>query len=112
MKKPYDKSVALSATHHLIRAHNHLYASYWADSASTKQFLYNKFLDDVQTVTHNLGYVLVERDLNCRVDEILDRCFDFIDKYADIVDGPDGQEPNEALQLIRELNLLKVELPQ
>ena len=83
MKKPYDKSVALSVTHHLIRAHNHLYASYWADDAGTKQFLYNKFLDGVQAVTHNLGYVLVARDLNCRVDEILDRCFDFIDKYAD-----------------------------
>ena len=46
------------------------------------------------------------------IDEILDRCFDFIDKYADVVDGPDGQEPNEALQLIQDLNLLKVELPQ
>jgi len=40
-----------------------------------------------------------------RLRSVLQECHDFVDKYADVVDGDDGQpEPNEAMSLLGLIN--------
>jgi len=40
-----------------------------------------------------------------RLRSVLQECYDFVDKYADVVDGDDGQpEPNEAMSLLGLIN--------
>lgn len=58
-----------------------------------------------QYVNNQYNFDALAADEIERLRSVLHECYDFVDKYADVVDGDDGElEPNEALSLLALIN--------